>query len=419
MQYPLKHLILSLIICSHFACGGGGPNGQLNPAPQNGFNPNPQTTQRANQNRPAPKPKIDRGAKQLFLLAGQAAKATPPNYDRALTLYQEAYEKDKNLKIAIYNAGLVCELKGDEAKARQFYEAAASVGLGDGWVNLGLLALAKGDKGQAESLFNRALSIEPLNGRAHLNLAMFAKDRGDFDFAMKSVRNALKEDSRNIEAYDVLAQIYYNLGRYKLAQLVADAGLSELDPEHAGLWTTQGLIQLKLDDVIKAVRSFQKAVDLDPQNYAARLNLGLITFSYRDYEKSYQLLSEAVRLQPNNVDVILSHAVAARALKRYDEARAGYNKVLSLSPNHPGATFNLTVLDQDYSSVDPNDFDQRVRMTQDAIAQFKNVLGNARNEKLKKKAQQRIEEAMVNIEAIQAEKEAAAEEAAAENTPAE
>jgi len=126
-----------------------------------------------------------------------------------------------------------------------------------------------------------------------------------------------------------------------------------------------------------------------------------------------------VRLQPNNVDVILSHAVAARALKRYDEARAGYNKVLSLSPNHPGATFNLTVLDQDYSSVDPNDFDQRVRMTQDAIAQFKNVLGNARNEKLKKKAQQRIEEAMVNIEAIQAEKEAAAEEAAAENTPTE
>ena len=40
---------------------------------------------------------------------------------------------------------------------------------------------------------------------------MFAKERRDFEFAMKSVRNALKEDSTNADAYDVLAQIYYIL----------------------------------------------------------------------------------------------------------------------------------------------------------------------------------------------------------------
>ena len=408
----LTYSLIVLAVVLSTACGGG-PGGEFSPNTETpNVRPQENTNATSTRRRP-PKPKINRDAKQLFILAGQVASKANPDYDRALRLYNEAYEKDRKLVLALYNAGLVSELKGDEKQARQFYEAAGGAGLGDGWVNLGLMALATGDKGQAESLFNRALSVEPLNGRAHLNIAVFAKERRDFEFAMKSVRNALKDDSTNADAYDVLAQIYYDLGRYKLALLVADAGLSELDAEHTGLWTTQGLIQLKMDDVIKAVRSFQKAVDLDPQNFAARLNLGLITFNYRDYEKSYQLLSEAVRLRPNHVEAVISHAVAARTLKRYDEARRGYTKVLELSPNHPGAIFNIAVLDQDYVEIDPNDYTRRVEVTQKAIAQYQQVLNSARSEKLRKKAQLRIEEAKIIIEAVEAEKESAAAEAEA------
>lgn len=415
---PIKSLTSKLVHTSFYAmllsflvACGGGPGGELSPnRQQRDTRPvRSNSSDQSDSQKPA-QPKIDRGAKQLFLLAGEAASGNNPNYDRALQLYNEAYDKDKNLKLALYNAGLISELKGDQEQAKSFYQAAADAGLGDGWVNIGLMALEKGDRGQAESLFNRALGVEPLNGRAHLNLAMFAKERRDFDFAMKSVRNALKEDSTNADAYDVLAQIYYDLGRYKLALLVADAGLSELDSEHSGLWTTQALIQLKLDDVIKAVRSFQKAVDLDSGNFAARLNLGLITFSYRDYDKSYQLLSEAVQLRPNHIEAVLSKAVAARTLKRYDEARQGYQKVLTLSPNHSGALFNLAVLDQDYVEIDMSNYAQRVNMTQKAIQQYTEVLNQAKEEKLRKKAQQRIEEAKVIIEAIEAEKEAAAAE---------
>ena len=407
-----NHSLLTLLCVMGLglsACGGGGPaGGSLSDDRDELSQKSPSRIDSKNRNSAPTKPKINRDAKQLFVLAGQVASSASPDYERALKLYEEAYDKDNKLSQALYNAGLICELKGDEARARQFYEAAGNAGLGDGWVNIGLIALAQGDRGQAESLFNRAIGVEPLNGRAHLNLAIFAKERKDFEFAMKSVRNALKEDSTNADAYDVLAQIYYDLGRFKLALLVADAGLSELNPEHPGLWTTQGLIQLKMDDVIKAVRSFQKAVDLDPKNFAARLNLGLITFGYRDYEKSYQLLSEAVKLRPNHIEAILSHAVAARTLKRFAEARAGYEKVLSLSPKHPGATFNLAVLDQDYSDVPPNEFDKRITLTNEAINRFQEVLNSTSDERLRKKVSQRIEEAKVVIEVIKAEKEAGA-----------
>jgi len=345
-------------------------------------------------------------------MAGQAAMSSPPNYDLALEHYEKAYKQDKNLTQALYNIGLVYEMKGDEQQARRFYELAGNAGLGDGWVNLGLFSLAQGDQGQAEALFNKALSVQPLNGSAHLNLAVIAKERGDSSQAMKRVRDALKDDSSNADAYDVLAQVYYGLGRFQLALLVTDAGLTDLDPNHSGLWTTQGLIQLKLKDIIKAIRSFRKAVELDRNNFAARLNLGLITFNYRDYEQSYQLLSEAVKLKPDHLQANLSLAVAARTLKRYDEARKGYEQVLNLSPNHPGALFNLAVLDQDYVEVPDEDFDRRRAVTKAAIAQYTKVMSLARNESLRVKVKQRIEEAQVGLEAIDAEQEEAAAEAA-------
>lgn len=403
-------LLMVTLIFGLTGCGGGGAPSPTVPdtQPRSGSS----TSQGEKRTAQSAQPKIERGAKELFLQAGRSASQSPPNYDEAIRLYDEAYQRDKNLKLALYNIGLSYELKGDQDQARRFYELAGKQGVGDGWVNLGLMALAQGDQGQAEGLFNRALSVEPLNGRAHLNIAVFAKERKDYDTARASVRNALKEDSTNADAYDILAQIYYDLGRYKLAALVADAGLQDLDQEHAGLWTTQGLILLKLDDVIKAVRSFQRAVELDANNFAARLNLGLITFNYRDYEQSYQLLSEAVKLKPNHVEALLSLAVAARTNKRLDEARQGYEKVLSLSANHPGALFNLAVLDQDYVEVDPSDYTRRIKITQQALQQYEKVLGMSQDEKLRKKVQDRIEEAKIILEAIEVEREAAAVESA-------
>ena len=392
------------------ACGGGGGGGPIGSTPDQRFQPNPKPQNVQSPTQTKSKPKIKRAAKELFKLAGDAAASSPPNYERALEYYENAYKQDKNLTLALYNIGLVYELKGDEQQARRFYELAGNAGLGDGWVNLGLFALAQGDKAQAESLFNRALSVEPLNGQAHLNLALIDKDRGDSPQAMKRVRDALKDDSSNADAYDVLAQVYYKLGRFQLALLVTDAGLSDLNANHSGLWTTQGLILLKKDDIIKAIRSFRKAVELDDANFAARLNLGLITFNYRDYEQSYQLLSEALKLKPDHLQANLSLAVAARTLKRYDEARRGYEQVLNLSPNHPGALFNLTVLNQDYVEVSDQDYDQRRAVTKAAIAQYSKVLSLARAKSLRTKVARRIEEAKVLLEAIDVEQEEAAAE---------
>lgn len=399
--YTHSFLTLSVVALLS-ACGGGPSGGDLNPDTQ------PQTRQNSRSQdpyAPPPKPKIKKAAKQIFVEAGSLAAQGASRYEDAIKLYERVYKEEPLLKISLYNIGLLYEQMGNQTKAIEAYRFAAENGVAEGWVGIGLMQIAAGNEGEAESSFRRALDMEPLNGRAHLNLARIAKTRGDHRQAMESIRNALKEDSRNADAYNLLAQIYLDLKRYKLALLVCNAGLEELDPEHSGLWTTQGIIHLKIKDVIKATYSFREAIKFDDKNYAARLNLGLITFNYRDYERSYQLLNEATTLSPNDPEIVISKAVAARALDRIDEAKEGYKKVLTLKPNHPGALFNLAIIQQDYSQVEG--FDARIQNVQEAMRQYENVLNYAQDERLRKKVQTRIEEARLVLESIEIEKESA------------
>lgn len=386
------------------ACGGGpGGGGSAPEAYQPRARP---AAKPEDPYAPPPKPKIKKEAKQVFLEAGALTAQGPSRYEDAISLYERVYREEPLLKISLYNIALLYEQMGNQSKAIEAYKFAADNGVAEGWVGIGLMQIAAGNEGEAESSFRRALDMEPLNGRAHLNLARIAKNRGDQRQAMESIRSALKEDSRNADAYNLLAQIYLDLKRYKLALLVCNAGLEELDSEHSGLWTTQGIIFLNLKDVINATRSFREAIKFDDKNYAARLNLGLITFNYRDYERSYQLLSEAATLNPNNPEVVLSKAVAARALDRIDEAKQGYQKTLELKPNHPGALFNLAIIQQDYTKVEG--FDARIQNVREAITQFENVLNFTQDDRLRKKVQRRIEEARLVIESIEIEKESAA-----------
>jgi len=399
----LRSLALMGAMCVTTACGGG-PGGSPNPAD---YQPKAQpATQPADPYAPPPKPKIKKQAKQIFTEAGALAAQGPSRYEDAIEMYERVYKEEPLLKVSLYNIALLYEQMGDQSKAVEAYKFAADNGVAEGWVGIGLMQLASGNEGEAEASFRRALDMEPLNGRAHLNLARIAKNRGDRRQAMESIRNALKEDSRNADAYNLLAQIYLDMKRYKLALLVCNAGLEELDPEHSGLWTTQGVIFLNLKDVINATRSFREAIKYDDKNYAARLNLGLITFNYRDYERSYQLLSEAVNLRPNDPEIVISKAVVARALNRIDEAKQGYQKTLELKPNHPGALFNLAIIQQDYTEVEG--FDARIQNVKEAISQFENVLNFSQDERLRKKVQRRIEEARLIIESIEIEKESAA-----------
>lgn len=333
---------------------------------------------------PAPPP-VKREAKVVFQSAVQAYKSG--NASKAISEFERAIDADESFGAAYFNIGRIYEEQGDLDKARTWYERASSKGknFGDGLVNLGRLEMRKGNKSEAMALFRKAIQIEPFNGEAHLNLAHEARTRRDYATAVKHVRTALKEDSQNVLAYEVLARVYYDLGRIELAKLVCQTGLAiEKTPD---LYNTLGLVHLKQDNVRLALTAFEDALKVDKDYAPAHMNVGAITFSYRDYESSYKHFSEVVKQQPDNLDAMLSKAVAARGLERLDEAESGYKAVLAKDEANVGAHYNLGVLYQEY-----------MQKLEDSLKQYEAVLRYERDDaELRKDVAQRIEAVRIQI----------------------
>jgi tetratricopeptide (TPR) repeat protein len=386
----LSQLLLSLLAFTLVACGAG---------PQQPDEGNKPRKPQANTN-PSKEEIKEIQAKSASALARGAEYFKAKNFQKAVAEFEKALEEDPKSAMAVFNIGLSYQMLGNMDKAMEYYQKTTDMGKGDGLVLMGLMKAAEGQDGEAEALYRQALNVEPLNGRAHLNLAAIAKGRKDYKEAVDRVKSALTEDSANGDAYDLLAQIYYDLGRYELARLVCEAGLQDIDPNHSGMYNTLGLVQLKLNQVIAALNAFKKAIELDDQNVAALMNYGSITFGYRDYQLSYQIFSKALSLEPNNTEALLSKSVAARTLDKIDEARAGYQQILAKDPNNVGAIFNTAIILQEYD-----------RKFDEAIEKLNQASALSNDSQFKETVSKRIEEIKIAKEALEIEKEAAQEAA--------
>jgi len=340
------------------------------------------------------KPTVKKEARQLFKMAVSAYKNGQKQ--QAIEHLKEVLNEQPDLGPAYYNIGFIYESQDNLDEARGWYQKSAEEGknFGDGLVRSAYLMEKNGQKEAGRGMIQKALQEEKLNAGAYLNLAQEARKRRDFASAIKYVRTALKSNSQNPQAYEVLARVYYDMNKPELVILVCQTGL-HIDENYSELNNILGLVHLKADNVISAISSFEDAIKSNPNHLSSLINLGALTFGYRDYESAYRYFSKAEKVAPDNLKVILSKAVAARALGRHKEAEKGYQQVLVHQPNHSGAHYNLGVLYQEYT-----------QNLEGALKEYQMVLRHEnRDGKLRKDVTQRIKASRIQIQNMQELKE--------------
>lgn len=177
----------------------------------------------------------------------------------------------------------------------------------------------------------------------------------------------------NIEVYNKLGTIYYNLNMYDKAIQAEDSVINYF-PASSEAYFNKGLALAGKQEYVSATMQFQRAIELKPnsaelyynrgimfgnetkykealddynksielnQNYVeAYINRGNILNYEKEYDEAIRDFNKAIKLRPDFANAYLDRGVCFINQKRYNEAIEDFNKAIELNPNYAKAYYN-------------------------------------------------------------------------------
>ena len=190
-------------------------------------------------------------------------------------------------------------------------------------------ALAALGRGQdADAAFEEF--FEQDSARGQVALALDHLRAGRKTEAIDTLRSALRESDRNVDAMRFLAHIYW---QEEQQQSDAEALLrraTTLAPGYAAAWVMLGMILHEGNRDAEAIECFRAATRAEPDNAVAWAGLGTSHADVGDTEQSIAAFERSLALSPNapNVQMGYGHVLKTRgdqqaALRAYRAAIAG------------------------------------------------------------------------------------------------
>lgn len=169
-----------------------------------------------------------------------------------------------------------------------------------------------------------------------------------------------KEDA--IDAYENIAEIERNRGRYKESLNFVNKGL-ELTKESYFLYYLAAFNKSKLGMVNDAILDYLNAIRLNPEEIILYINLSKLYNENCNYEEAIKIALKG--LQVNNKEYKLYNNLGDSYQKtfRYNEAIQAYNTSISLNPSDPIIYYNLGVC---YFEI--KDYENAINCFQKAIS---------------------------------------------------
>ncbi len=240
--------------------------------------------------------------------------------------------------------------------------ALAYAGLGEAYWRKYKLTMDVQWAGPSISMSNRALELDDHLAPVLVTLGLIHTGTGQYEEAVRYLRQALQIDSLNYEAYIDLASAYESLGRiqeaedacrtaarlrpnfwrnnYYLALFYANTGRREqgleqiataelLAPKASYPYYMLGSALLYLGAIDKAKTMLERSVSVEP-NYAAYSNLGIIYQEGKQYNQAIDMYEHAARLNRYDYRVWINLAYMYSLVPTRGDPNVAYDSAIVL-----------------------------------------------------------------------------------------
>lgn len=273
------------------------------------------------------------------------ARAMQPN--EALGDINFALSLDENNPEVYASLSQVYMFDGKMQRALDALKKATELAPGEARYNVMIarLYLTMSDYKQTFNSLRDALKKDPTNAEAFFISGLSHEEMGDTAQAIENYQLAV---ARKQDYYDALKQlgIIYSIKKDKLAiDYLRNA--ASLRPDNPEALYVLGMFYQENDDPDKALSVYEEILIMKPDYLLAHYNKGYIFLVFKeDYPLAIKSFNKVIELDKENVDALYNRALAYELMGDKKTARSGYEKILRMKVNDDKAIKGLNRLDK-------------------------------------------------------------------------
>ncbi len=158
-------------------------------------------------------------------------------------------------------------------------------------------------------------------------------DAEDYDTAEKKYLTVLRQESKNTDAYQGLAEVYQQQGQLIEAKETYQFIL-QINPSDDQTLIRLGDMYEEEGRLEKAVEYYEQAVMVNPHNPIRFAKLYDLLFELKQYETALEAIQQALEIEPQNPKYLDNFTEVAILLKQKVLAEKGYRELRMINPEN-------------------------------------------------------------------------------------
>lgn len=187
--------------------------------------------------------------------------------------------------------------------------------------------------------YDKALSLNDTASAYYLNFADLLIEMNNLVPAINLITKGLEKNPKDINMLLKLSQYYLYIDDTDKSIITANEVL-KLDVTNADAYFKKGMAHLFKQDTMKAISTFQTAIEQNPDFYNAFMQLGLLCAGKKmGLAEGYY--NNAVRINPNSKEALYGLAIYYQDGDELQKAKETYRKLIIVDQQYKDAFYNL------------------------------------------------------------------------------